>query len=238
MNGRHPLDLLAAYALDAVTEDERVAIQAHLAECESCRREVSRHRAVTEVLAMSVLPGTPPSAELRSRILRESARTPQLPSNSRPRRASARMSFPTRLVGWLAAAVLFVTTVGLGAWNLSLRDQIQSLAVRPVPRVALAATADAPGATGELALESGRGTLITVSNLPRLSAGQLYEAWVIDSAGPQSAGTFLTAPDGRGALALTRPAAPGQIVAITAEPSPGTSAPTGKILLKGIANSK
>jgi hypothetical protein len=149
-----------------------------------------------------------------------------------------RLSFPSRLVGWLAAAALFATTLGLGAWNLSLRDQIQTLAARPVPRVALAATADAPGASGELAVESGRGTVLTVNNLPRLSPGQVYEAWVIGGGGPQPAGTFLTTPDGRGALALTRPAASGEVVAVTAELSPGVSAPTGKILLKGIANSE
>jgi anti-sigma factor RsiW len=235
VSGIHPTDLLAAYALDAVTEDERVAIQSHLAGCASCRREVARHRAVTEVLAMSTVSDTPPSPDLRSRILQESARTPQVPASARRRQTNARLSFPTRFVGWLAAAVLFVTSLGLGAWNLSLREQIQTLAVRPVPSVALAATADAPGASGALAVESGGGNVITVSNLPRLAAGQVYEAWVIGATGPQAAGTFLIAPDGRGAVALTRSAAPGEVVAITAEPAPGTSAPTGKILLKGMA---
>jgi anti-sigma factor RsiW len=229
----HPSDLLAAYALDAVTDAERVEIQAHLVGCDQCRREVARHRAVTEVLAMSVLPEQPPTADLKERILRETTRTPQLRPIARQQRTLRRPALPSRLVGWLAAAVLLITSVGLGAWNLALREQLQLVSARPVPRVALAATADAPGAAGDLTIDSQGGALVTVSDLPQLGTGLVYEAWVIDANGPKPAGTFLTTSDGRGAIALTRPPAPGQIVAVTAEPTPGTTVPTGKVLLKG-----
>jgi anti-sigma factor RsiW len=235
MNTLHPLDLLAAYALDALTDDERLAVDAHLISCVSCRREVARHKSVTEVLEMATMPDLLPSADLRERILRASARTPQVrPVPVRTVR-SRRISLSTRLGGWLAAAILLVTSVGLGAWDLNLRQQVQALTARPTTRVALAATSDAPGAVGDLAIDAGRGTLITVGNLPQLTTGLVYEAWVIDDSGAHAAGTFLTTADGRGTIALTRPAGLGQVVAITTEPSPGVDAPTGKILLKGTA---
>jgi anti-sigma factor RsiW len=233
MNVVHPRDLLAAYALDALTEDERVAVQAHLAGCAECRREVARHRAVTEVLAMSVLPEQPPSADLKERILRETARTPQVRLVPRRQSARRRSGISSRLAGWLAAAILLVTSTGLGVWNLNLREQLQVATARPTPRLALAATADAPGASGGLAVDANGGALVTVSNLPPLAAGRVYEAWVIDVSGPKPAGTFLTTSDGRGAVALTQATSPGQVVAVTAEPSPGTESPTGKVLLKG-----
>jgi hypothetical protein len=236
MKALHPTDLLAAYALDAVTEEERVAIQAHLLDCSSCRAEVERFRSVTEVLEMSVVPDVPPSPALRDRIVQASARTPQLRPSAVPPSPRRRLAWPGRLVGWLAAAVLLAASIALGAWNWSLQQQLQALSVRPVARVALAATADAPGANGSLAIDAGRGTFLTVGNLPQLGPSQVYEVWVIDSSGPQPAGTFLTTPDGRGAIALTRPAGVGQVVAITAEPAPGTPGPTGKILLKGVAD--
>jgi anti-sigma factor RsiW len=233
MNVVHPRELLAAYALDALPDDERESVQAHLAGCAECRREVARHRAVTEVLAMSVLPEQPPTADLRERILRESARTSQVRLVPQRQPARRRAGLSARLVGWLAAAVLLITSTGLGVWNLALREQLQAVSVRPAPRLALAATADAPGASGGLAIDSSGAALVTVSNLQPLAAGRVYEAWVIDANGPKPAGTFLTTSDGRGALALTQVLAPGQIVAVTAEPSPGTEAPTGKVLLKG-----
>ncbi len=235
MNTTHPVDLLAAYALDALPEDERLAVRAHLQGCRTCQLDVQKFRSVTEVLEMSVVPQTPPSADLRDRILRASARTPQVHQRPVAVPRSRRITWTARLVGWLAAAVLFVTSIGLGAWNWNLQQQVQALSVRPATRVALLATADAPGASGDLALDSGQGTVVTVNNLPQLPTGQVYEAWVIDSAGAQPAGVFLTTPDGRGAVSLTRPATVGQIVAITAEPSPGRPTPSGKILLRGTA---
>src|SRR3546814_17505894 len=44
-------DLLGAYALDAVDDDERALVEDHLAECPRCRAEVHDHREVAALLA-------------------------------------------------------------------------------------------------------------------------------------------------------------------------------------------
>lgn len=46
-------DVLGAYALDAVDDDERERIERHLAECPRCRAEVAEHREVASFLAQS-----------------------------------------------------------------------------------------------------------------------------------------------------------------------------------------
>ena len=43
-------ELLGAYALDAVDEDERREVEEHLATCPRCRGEVAAHREVAAML--------------------------------------------------------------------------------------------------------------------------------------------------------------------------------------------
>ena len=61
-------ELLGAYALDAVTRDEELAISAHLEECDSCRAEVARLRSVVNALPLTVEEMEPPPS-LRTSIL-------------------------------------------------------------------------------------------------------------------------------------------------------------------------
>jgi anti-sigma-K factor RskA len=57
--GRHPLDDLAAYALDALENAERIAVDDHLAGCAGCRAELAGHH---ETLAALTLDEPPPTA--------------------------------------------------------------------------------------------------------------------------------------------------------------------------------
>jgi anti-sigma-K factor RskA len=235
MAQNHPDDLLAAYALDALPEDERLGVQVHLAECAQCRRWVARFGRSTEVLALAVPDYPSPSVDLRDRILRAAQQTDQVRHSPAPVPLPRRPSGWLRLGSWAAAVILFLTSLGLGVWNYTLQQRISSLEQRPVLVGALLATADAPGAGGILAATSDRTEIVQVDNLPPLAAGLVYEAWVINAKGPQPAGTFVTTPDGHGTVALSRTPSPGDVIAVTAEQSPGTSAPTGKVLLKGTA---
>jgi hypothetical protein len=51
MNHDEITDLLGAYALDAVDDDERAVVEEHLATCSRCRAEVQEHREVAGLLA-------------------------------------------------------------------------------------------------------------------------------------------------------------------------------------------
>ena len=51
MNHLDIQESLGVYALDAVEEDERRIIEAHIAECDECRDEVAEHREVVSSLA-------------------------------------------------------------------------------------------------------------------------------------------------------------------------------------------
>ena len=60
-------ELSGAYALEAVTPDEREAAQAHLVGCTACTRRMQELRAVVVLLPYSVQQVNPP-ASLKGRL--------------------------------------------------------------------------------------------------------------------------------------------------------------------------
>ena len=68
--------LAGAYAVNAVTEDERRSFELHLGECADCRAEVAELRAAAATLAADV--ELPPSPALRASILSAVSQTRQL----------------------------------------------------------------------------------------------------------------------------------------------------------------
>lgn len=241
----HPLDLLAALALDALTDEERAEVLAHVATCPGCRSTLASYRTAAALLPLS-LPEHRPPPDLRDRILAAAQGLEQLPAPEEvPAQAATAARPPGRRDGaargigrrlsLLIAAALAVVAAALGVWNASLQQQIKALQAATPRTVALApATAGTP-ASGTATLVPGQPAVLGVVNLPPPGAGKVYEAWVIDKGGPKPAGTFVTTGDGHGAVVLTQPASLGDTIAVTAEPSPGTQTPTGAILLKGTA---
>ena len=74
-----PDELLAAYALDAVTDDERALVERHLAESPEARAEVDAYREAAVRLADEAPPVAPPPS-LRASILDRLDDAPQLPA--------------------------------------------------------------------------------------------------------------------------------------------------------------
>jgi hypothetical protein len=104
-----PDDAIAGYALGALDAGEWRAVEAHLAECPSCRAELARQEAVVGELGRGVAP-IAPRPELRASLLAEIRAS--APSPAAPR------ALPRRVpVAWLglaaAGALLSVTVLGL-----------------------------------------------------------------------------------------------------------------------------
>jgi len=238
----HPDDLLAAFALDALPADEAGAVAVHVRACEQCRVAVIRLHQVTQVLALAAPAPPPLSPDVRSGLLRAAQQTPQVLRRT-PSVQCARTWFRTAVSSLAAAIILAFTSLGLGVSHLRLQQQIQTLQTQVhglqtqqvFLTAALVAAQNGQQGDGRVYVVPGRTALLDVQHLPPPASGQVYEAWVITTAGPQAAGTFVTTPEGRGILQLTRLAAQGETIAITSEPLPGTTAPTGAVLLKGNA---
>jgi anti-sigma factor RsiW len=221
-------DQLAAYALDALDENERSAFEAHLADCDECRAELEDFRKSASILAYGA-EGPSPSESLRERVLEEARR--ERPAQSvvvlRPRRA---LRFTA-----IAAAAAVAVALGLGIWAASLSNSLDSERSARADQARVAAIlADADstrvslGERGQLVRAPDGQSVMVVRNLPAAPADKTYEAWVIDAGGPVKAGLF--EGGGQQIVLLEEPVPEGAMVAVTLEPEGGSDQPTGEIL--------
>ncbi len=242
--------LTGAYTLDALGDDERHRFEAHLETCDACRREVAELRSVTERLDDASETTPPPG--LRERILAAASTTPRSgnadPEHREPapvadlddrRRRSPRWS--ERLTA-VAAAVLVIAVAGLSYAVVDLNaelaeveragDQAQATADRlgevlAAPDAALATAETGDGATARVVASASRGEAVFVAEgLADAPSGRTYQLWLIDEAGPESAGLFTPGADGRVVQLLTGNVSDSVVVGVTIEPDGGSPEPT------------
>jgi anti-sigma-K factor RskA len=118
-------------------------------------------------------------------------------------------------------------------------DAQSAMAVLVAPdlaRIDLAGQAVAPQARARALWSRSSGMVFTVSNLPSLPDGRVYQVWVVTNTAPISAGLLMPDPTGRGmAFFSTPPDIPAPVaVAVTLEPAGGVPAPTGERYLIGM----
>jgi hypothetical protein len=218
-------ELLPAYALDAVDDDERAAIEAYLESRPDERDQVADLQVAASMLAHAG--GPPPdgvwerlesiiaSASPPSRVVPPTVLTPR----STPAPETGRVDRRWR---WLAAAAAVVALAFGGLWVAEQGGDGGGAASDPA---ALAATAmTAPGARHATLTDDDGNPLATAvvtadgagyltSQLPPAPAGRTYQLWGITRTGTISLGVLGRDP---GTVAF-QAAAPTQSLAITTE---------------------
>jgi anti-sigma-K factor RskA len=115
-------------------------------------------------------------------------------------------------------------------------EQARTLALLGDPAtrvVTLAGAKPSPNAQGRMLWNPQAGGLFVAAALPPAPAGKIYELWAIAAGKPRAAGTFSVDPDGRGRVRVEPIAgvAAVDVFAVTLEPAPGGTSPTGEIYL-------
>ncbi len=233
----------AAYALGTLTAAELSIFEAHLPTCTICQAALQEYQETTAQLALLESDNTIPelSADLRNRILAQLHSEKRAPMGSPSPitdypRGTDRSQRLIRLLA-VAAVLLLLTTGGLLGWNWQLQRENQHLVVeRDTARRELAFTrwaiqGTAPAITGEvLYLHNQHQAIVTISGLPPLQPGQVYQLWLIrDGAAPQPETVFLTQDTAVQADFTTF-----NTIAITIESGPhGSTTPTMPMLATG-----
>lgn len=160
-------DASGSYVLGALTDDERVAYEAHLRTCATCRAEVEELRVAAQALPVSPPPMVPPPA-LKARIMAEVEREAKLLAGAqappRARRSWWRWSLPAPALAALASVALLVG-LGIGGLVFGASERTVEFA-STIPRAA---------ATLEV---SGDGATLAATGLPPAPEGQAYMVWV------------------------------------------------------------
>jgi anti-sigma-K factor RskA len=212
---------IGAYLLGALTDLERQAFEQHLEGCAECRDEVERLRPAADILPRSVEQVDPPPS-LKASLMKV------VESEARERsEAPAKRSFWERFLPRVprpalaaAAALALGLLAGLGVAQLGGDDG------RTV--TAVLTGAQAQGASAELQIEDGSGTL-TASGLGRPTSGSVYKVWVLrrGQQGPRPNAVFLPTRDGSADVPVQGQLRAGDQVLVTSERNPQAQAPEG-----------
>ena len=175
-----PHDLLAAYALDALDDDERERFERHLADCEECSEQLALLREPVAALAYAAEGPVPPK-ELRDRIIEGARAEPRAAVIKLPRR-----NWALGAVAAVAAAAACLA-VGLGIWAHSLsnsldRERSANAAYKQAAELLAAKATAKPlvGANGSLLVADNGRAAIVVCGLADAPNAKTYEAWVIE----------------------------------------------------------
>lgn len=233
-------ELLGAYALEALPENEARRIEEHLRTCAEHRAVAAELRQTSSLLPLTV-DEADPSPDLRARIIQAVGATPpyhQEPHTAvrqaggttvLPMRRTARLPNWAARVSRLAVAATLVLALGVGGligYQLGHAGQGQ---------VAYTFQGDASAAPGAEALlvyfKDRKQAVVAISGLPRLTAGQVYEMWLIKNGVPADKG-ISTSETGDVAAQVSGDLSQFQQFAITIEPGE-QPLPTTKPILVG-----
>ncbi|MFB8368672.1 anti-sigma factor domain-containing protein [Pseudarthrobacter sp. NPDC055928] len=249
------VDLAELYALDAVTDAERAAIDQYISSAPEAERRLfqERVRQARETLAKTFTAEEEPPSDLFARIIAQlpaqgSAQaaaaapeaTPAVPlhqpapavdgdelSAARQRREDRRRPGSARrwLAGVAAAAVIALGGVGVGAYLADQNDPLNQ--VIRAEDVREASVPVSAGGTATVLISSSKDAVVVKMNgVPAPPAGKVYQMWLIPKDG--------SAPVSQGLMdeaALSKPAvvkgiASAAALGITVEPVGGSSSPT------------
>ena len=241
--------LTGAYAVNALTEDEREEFERHLAQCPDCAREVLELRETAARIGAAT--ATEPPEELKQRVLDEIRRTRQLPppAGDGPHPAATpkkRNTWGTRLA--LAAAVAGIALAGaFGAIALRNHDEMQDmqrqLAEGQQRGTEMAAVMAAPDA--EMRTTDGTGMNATAVMSQKMDRSvflgstsrnppprHVYQLWFIGDYGYRSAGLLTEGQNGRMEPVIAPLPRGTAAMGVTVEPHGGSPQPTTDPILR------
>jgi len=234
-------DLLELYALDLLDDAQSDDVERLMANDPEARERLGELRGVTAMLAFDLEP-VEASPELKARILRaaradleqrEAAASVVVDEPPAPEPISLEQARARRdaspgwkaIAGWAVAAVLALALAGSAFWIAHLRNQLDE---RPATIVFTVQGSDAAvGVNGEVMVIGDNGdTIVTLSGLPELERGKVYQIWLIAGERPDPNVTFTPDQTGLASVGVVGSATGYDQLAITVEPDGGSLAPT------------
>jgi anti-sigma-K factor RskA len=244
-------ELLGAYALDAVDDDEREQVEAYLERTPEARALVAEYRETAALLAHTGTEAPPGLWDRIEHALEEEPPRLAMPSPARIASESRRARLRGRVAVAIGVAAAVVAVGALSVKVVQQDDRIDDLGRQAVtgsvleaaeaasrdPRAARVALSSTDGALGArvVYLPGGDGFLVE-NNLRTLPSGRTYQLWALmgDRPAPRPISAGVLGPDpGVTAFRVQGPVAG---FAITDEQAPGVDAPSTAALVQGVVS--
>ncbi len=199
------VDLLGAYALDALEGDERETVERHVTGCASCRAEIADHREVAGLLTpgwakpppglwekiAASLEEVPPPLDLAPVIAMKpgAGRTTSSAGSAAPRRRNVVTGIAAMIavaamtaVGFLGVRVADdnrrISRMAVGQHSDELQRTVNAAVAEPQARKVALRSDDGASAADAVVLPDGTGYLVR-SNLPALTVDKTYQLWAL-----------------------------------------------------------
>ena len=246
MSEEHVFDLLAAYAMGILEEDESLLVHEHLDSCAICQRELATYN---ETVAQMAIISTQmvPAHDLKEKVLHKAQQAAKDLHTRVPEKNIEKTSFKDRLsklslhpAAIAMAALALFAIIFLVINMINLRQQLNSVqkmvANGYMQVVRLEGTDLAPQAGGYvMVFEDEKYGSLAVTHAPQLEEDHQYQIWLIRDGIRTSGGVFSVNADGYGNLMVSaeQPLDTFQYFGITIEPAGGSPQPTGDKILGG-----
>nr|WP_237499883.1 anti-sigma factor [Streptomyces sp. SID8379] len=232
--------LTGAYALHALTDDERETFERHLAVCEACAQETAELGATAARLGLAAT--VTPRAGLRDDVLRRISTVRQdTPGHPGPPQTVRTGAVRRRLLSRWALAACLAGAVGLGGvavWQHQRAedavaqaqraeqnsDRIAAVLAAPDARTDSARLGD--GATGTVVVSDRQDQAVfVVAGMEHPPSGKVYQLWFDDDGTMRSAG-LMDADQSDQTVLLDGAVGGASGMGITVEPAGGSDRPT------------
>jgi len=238
----HVKDLIPAYVLGCLDQDEAKAVQLHILDCLICQQEVKKFQLVVDQLPYAVRSCDPPD-NLRENILLAADKASRQNHFNRSRHSWYHKIWGARIaIAWVGAATLIFFLIVTNLIQFQQIQQLEKSLDSAVSRagnfqyVRLVGTPSTPQANGLLIISPNNLTAtLIVDGLQPLPDRQDYQLWLIRDGKRDNGGVFNVIPTGYGVLLINspKPINEYQAFGITVEPKGGSPGPTGDKVLGG-----
>jgi anti-sigma-K factor RskA len=220
---------LAAYLLGSLDDDERVAVEQHLEDCDSCREELRWLQPAIDLLPEAVAQVEPPP-QLRERLLAEvgSEAAPEpAAQDKKGRRESERRGFLRGFMLRPATGLAALALVAAAIAGYALNDGTGSsgpgtTTIRNQGPGELQAALDRSGDSGTLQL----------TGLRQAPSAHVYQAWVQERGGKvDPVSLFDARHNGTASVSLDHKLGGVDAVMVTVEPRGGSHQPTAPAVI-------
>lgn len=234
----HFFDLLPAYALGSLDEEEHLQVSEHLSICAICRAELQDFDQIVAELPLAIVQSEPAS-DVKDKIMAYATKDKDSAQRTTKQTRWERLTQAMRVNApvWGFASLILIVILGLSNLFLWGRlNEIERVSQNALISIPLQGTDATPQAVGMVIVsrDGEHGTLI-VDGLPVLNELSQYQLWLIRDEQRTNGGIFSVDEDGYGNLWVSspEPLLSYSAFGITVEPAGGSPGPTGDKVLGG-----